>query len=778
MRQRKVLIVEDDLHTRKIIANILSRDQILRYYKLEVLSASDGEEGFAAFSEHRPALVITDLLMPNVDGFQLIERIRQDGKGKRVPILVISAVFRGPQVTERVKNDKRVYFHPKPFSPKNLAQMVRSILTGRAARKREVPKLAVSAPPIKRVASARLQRDPLEQSTRPPPKVAAASRSEASRRLRDQSGQLSEAPLAALLLKLHDHRATGSLDLQRGNVQKVIHLAGGCPIFVQSNLRSETLGILLVRRGGLTEEQHRNVLDEAQRTGAKYGQALVKLGLMAEDQVMAELVAQTRFKVEVCLRWQDGSWQYADDPTIAQRVPNCAAEPLSLVFQGLKRGFNVEEAQRRISRLQPLAAALPKLDKRFEDYRSLFVEAHGPELLDAIQRGASLTDLRQDPQVHRLLLQLDVLSQCGLLRWQTPRRRQTPASPEAKERDSLGLEALMSMDAAGASSPATASSDAGSGLAVEATQAVSEIADERTAIAKQLIEATYLGLHDKTHYEILGIIKETDRTGIEVAYQIKRKQFDLASYQNLNLGPTHSHLSEIIARLDQAFEVLSNAASRSAYDQELLAVQRASKSRALEAEQLFRHGLSLLQQAHYTQAADAFTRAADLDEQGEYVVHRVLALYMSSGRSEEAATEALVRVSAVAQADPGLVSAHIISAQISQDQGQADAAVDHYQVALNVDPTRQDAFIALQRLLLETGRMQELERQYRLTIHLLAARDLAWSAVLWKGLVRLYRDRLNDPGRARMACEAALRLSPDDAELAELLASTPPSATS
>jgi CheY-like chemotaxis protein len=48
---------------------VLKRDRMLRYHQLEVLTASDGAEGLALFRQHGPLLVITDLLMPKLDGF-------------------------------------------------------------------------------------------------------------------------------------------------------------------------------------------------------------------------------------------------------------------------------------------------------------------------------------------------------------------------------------------------------------------------------------------------------------------------------------------------------------------------------------------------------------------------------------------------------------------------------------------------------------------------------------------------------------------------------------
>jgi len=124
----KVLVIEDDLHTQNILTQILTRDLALRYLHLEVVTASDGEEGIARFRDSAPDLVITDLLMPKIDGFKVVETIRADPRGKSLPILVLSAVFRDRQAQTKLEREHGVAFQAKPFSPRALAKTVLLLL--------------------------------------------------------------------------------------------------------------------------------------------------------------------------------------------------------------------------------------------------------------------------------------------------------------------------------------------------------------------------------------------------------------------------------------------------------------------------------------------------------------------------------------------------------------------------------------------------------------------------------------------------------------------------
>jgi DNA-binding response OmpR family regulator len=126
----KILVVEDDLRTRRMINLVLERDRMLRYRQLEVYSAADGEEGLDLFQRHRPDVVLTDLLMPKMDGFQLVEAIRRIA-GDETRILVMSAVIRDQLVLRKLERDYDVDVQMKPFSPRVLAVRVRKLLPRR-----------------------------------------------------------------------------------------------------------------------------------------------------------------------------------------------------------------------------------------------------------------------------------------------------------------------------------------------------------------------------------------------------------------------------------------------------------------------------------------------------------------------------------------------------------------------------------------------------------------------------------------------------------------------
>jgi CheY-like chemotaxis protein len=78
-----VLLVEDHRDTRQMYAEFLAAF-------FTVVQAADGEEALRLVKERPPDLIITDLSLPGIDGFELITRIRSDPKTRRVPVISLS----------------------------------------------------------------------------------------------------------------------------------------------------------------------------------------------------------------------------------------------------------------------------------------------------------------------------------------------------------------------------------------------------------------------------------------------------------------------------------------------------------------------------------------------------------------------------------------------------------------------------------------------------------------------------------------------------------------
>lgn len=117
-REKTVLIVEDDINTAKLVALYLRREGF------QAVTASDGEQGLALAARYRPDLVILDLMLPKVDGWEVCRQLRQMSD---VPVIMLTA--RDEEI-DRVAGltlgaDDYVV---KPFSPRELVARVIAVL--------------------------------------------------------------------------------------------------------------------------------------------------------------------------------------------------------------------------------------------------------------------------------------------------------------------------------------------------------------------------------------------------------------------------------------------------------------------------------------------------------------------------------------------------------------------------------------------------------------------------------------------------------------------------
>jgi DNA-binding response OmpR family regulator len=85
VRTRSILVVEDDADSRTMLAAFLASQGY------RVLTAANGEEGLALTRQHRPSLVLLDLMMPVMDGEQFLKQQRADVDIQQIPVVIVSA---------------------------------------------------------------------------------------------------------------------------------------------------------------------------------------------------------------------------------------------------------------------------------------------------------------------------------------------------------------------------------------------------------------------------------------------------------------------------------------------------------------------------------------------------------------------------------------------------------------------------------------------------------------------------------------------------------------
>ena len=118
VKKQKILVVDDEPHIVNLVRLTLSGD------KYEVYSAYSGKEAIELAKKISPNLIILDLMMPAVDGYQVCEEIRKDEQTANVPIMILSAKS---QLADKFKsiNVGADDYMIKPFDPEELIKRVK-----------------------------------------------------------------------------------------------------------------------------------------------------------------------------------------------------------------------------------------------------------------------------------------------------------------------------------------------------------------------------------------------------------------------------------------------------------------------------------------------------------------------------------------------------------------------------------------------------------------------------------------------------------------------------
>ena len=117
----KILVVDDDLDIVYMVSAIMEKNGY------EVTTASDGYEALKLIKTYVPDLMIVDLTMPEIDGWRLSMKVRQDERCKDIPIIVLSGLLTDEE-SKPEPNEPYDFLMAKPFDILKLANKVKELL--------------------------------------------------------------------------------------------------------------------------------------------------------------------------------------------------------------------------------------------------------------------------------------------------------------------------------------------------------------------------------------------------------------------------------------------------------------------------------------------------------------------------------------------------------------------------------------------------------------------------------------------------------------------------
>ena len=121
---RTVLLLEDDHGTVRLLKYFLEKENI------RVLTSDDGPEGFRTAVRERPDLILLDIMIPGMDGYQLLKDLKKNEATSSIPVFVLSILAQETDILKAIERGASDYF-TKPFSPPVLIAKVQRALEAR-----------------------------------------------------------------------------------------------------------------------------------------------------------------------------------------------------------------------------------------------------------------------------------------------------------------------------------------------------------------------------------------------------------------------------------------------------------------------------------------------------------------------------------------------------------------------------------------------------------------------------------------------------------------------
>jgi tetratricopeptide (TPR) repeat protein len=412
-----------------------------------------------------------------------------------------------------------------------------------------------------------------------------------------EQGELQEQPLPWLILELYLSGWSGALLLSRARVGKRFLFQEGIPVYAESNLASESLGIQLMDAGLLDRGDYNRVTAHIDRSGCKEGAALLELGLLKPRALFEALKEQVRIRLVECFGWPAGEYHLDADSQ-----PPDGAQPFRVdVHPLLQEGLATHWSQDRVfQELGPQMERYPVRSKRFDKVaRRLHMDSATEAVLRAVDGTRTLYKVVQLARTPRALAAAWVLDAARALDYHD--------APVLKEKaPKAGQDFEIVFEDAAAAPTAERQTAAVSGSA--------RILDDRAEGLRTEILDKHETLGDLDHYELLGVAPDAAAVVIKRAYLASAKTYHPDALTRMGLDDeTRERANRVFAEISKAHAVLSDVGQRRDYDVRLQTDSTDIDANFFaQAETLYRKGEVLIKAGNFKGALEFIEPAVDL----------------------------------------------------------------------------------------------------------------------------------------------------------------------
>jgi DNA-binding response OmpR family regulator/tetratricopeptide (TPR) repeat protein len=658
-----VLVVDDDRHVQRMLGDAL------RGAGFSVTVERDGESALKAFERRTFDVVVLDVLLPLLNGYEVARRIKSTPAGAKVPVLMISGIYKSKlQALEAVERHGAAAFVEKPFKLGALFDKLRTVLAERYPPPPAPPKPMPEPTKADPLADKSAQAEAAQvESTAAP---AASAR-----------GDFTEAPFAEVLAGLHRQGATGALLLRREKVKKIIYFRQGVPVSVKSNRLSECLGRVMVREGMLSEADCESSLSRMKSSGRQQGTVLIEMGVISPHNLRYALDLQLRAKLMDVFSWMSGEWQFN---AAAQPPPDTVRlelSPAAIIHEGVRSGFDEARLRARLGSVSE-RVVWPTDDPLFAG-QDMGLGDEELQLLSRMDGSRSVADLRtlgvlSPLDTDRLLYAL-LAAQMVELR---TTRREAPVPPAAE---------VSKVEAVTEELPPGADDDE------EPLELEDEVVEDEDSSLRERLLGTLAAMKRMNYFELLGVRSDASADEVQRAHRELVREYHLDKFVGSSSAEVRTLASTVQQLLRSARDALQDVASRADYRAKLGSggVRHEvgeAVGRMLQAESTFRRGQALLAAGDVVGAQPLFDEAVQLQpEEGEFVAYLGWARFQAHPGVQEEAQVARAALERAVQLSPTLEKAHLFLGYVLKALGRAEEATRAFEKALECNPSSAEA---------------------------------------------------------------------------------------
>ncbi|MCB9475739.1 MAG: response regulator [Deltaproteobacteria bacterium] len=707
----QILVVDDDRN----IGQILHASFSAKGY--EVYIARNGEDALSEFKKVVPDIVLLDVLLPKMNGWEVCKAIKETSQGQMTPVILMSAVYKSPKLQREARETYGAdQFVEKPFQLSRLMDMVVELIGEPDAPKRPKPvetadeggaEEAAAKPNGQAAATDDAVDEDLAASFAPDAAVEAedAAPIPEEGQVKEITGDLAAVTFPELLHDLYVMGKSGYMTLETDGKKKEVAVMDGYPVSVKTNLSQEYFGNFLVGQHVITEDQCDEAVKRMQESGRLLGTVLIEMDILTPQQVVNYLRMQVREKLFEVFGWEGGTYKFTFDTNVTGDIQSVEMSVANIINMGVTRHYS-----------------LPKLESLTERYRDMYLHLGS-------NRRYRFQDLELTPTESKLLASIDgtatfeeILGYSELARDRTLQilytlivagmvepQHESTAEPQTRFDYGQGpsegdTKAFAESLVEGSSIPAT-----GIPQREDGEEAAEPVREEDGAVRSRVLQF-YEKLGTDNMFQLLGVADSPTEHEVRIGYHKLAKEFHPDRYFGKTSAEIKAKVEEIFRSINDAYDALNTQEKINVYKKKLEGEgeTEASQSRlegvknVIFAEQRFQAAQQFLREQRYTRAAAALKQALEVaPNEPEYVAYYGWALYNipyeqdadeeelamrpkdSMADMQFEAREALNRAISI---NPRTEKAYLFLGSIYKRQGLSEFAEKQYEKALICNP--------------------------------------------------------------------------------------------